>query len=220
MPRWLAAVLLLVLGQAPAAPLPNRLPPVDEAWRDPTLVAFRQQLREVVEARDGAALTRLLYSRIENGLDAERGVRAFRQRWRLDEGGEALWPVLERLLSLGGAFVRSSRGVQFCSPYVFVGFPPELDARVHGVAVGEAVELRRAPRGDGALLRRLNHHLVRVSDWDGVREAGGQVWLEVHTLDGSYGYVRREHVMRPIDYHACFLAMSPGWRLISLLRID
>jgi len=217
--RWPAGVLLLVLlGTVLAAPVPNRLPPVDEAWRDPTLVVFRQQLQEVVRARDDAALMRLLYSRIENGLEAEHGVRAFRRRWQLDDGGEALWPVLERLLSLGGGFVRSSRGVQFCAPYAFVGFPPQLDARAHGVAVGEAVELRRAPRGDAALLRRLSHHLLRVDDWGGVRDAGGQLWLEVRTLDGSHGYVRREQVLAPGDYHACFLAMSPGWRVISLLR--
>ncbi len=221
--RWLLGPgLAMTLGMAVAAPLPARLPPLDEAGRDASLVAFRDRLLAIVLARDAEALLGMVYSRVENGVRAKNGHDEFRRRWRLDEPDSPLWAELEAILRLGGGFVRSSRGVQFCAPYVFTEFPEQLDIYAHAVVMGERVALKRQPRHGGQTARLLNYHIVQVSDWRSVPDDGGAAtaWVKVRTLDGSEGYVRKDKLRSPSDYHACFLAMAPGWRLISLLAAE
>ncbi len=220
--RIAALLILVVLGAGAFAKDASKLLPVDEADRDTTLVAFRDRLLQAVTKRDPDFLRGIVGEGIVNGLKASVGRAEFERRWQVASPDSEVWSALQTILSMGGGFVRSERGVKFCAPYVFTDFPDNLDIYGYGAITASDAVLKARPRRDGATIKALSYDIVKVNDWRSVPDAGGgaEAWIKVTTLDGKDGYVETRVVRSPTDYHACFTKMRNDWEMTSLISGD
>lgn len=195
----------------------KRLLPVDDTYRDATLQEFLDRLRQVVKFREHESLVPFIAPKIVNNKGVPDGAQAFANYWRMDSQDSELWTELSRILSLGGTFLRSNRGVTFCGPYIFTEFPDNLDIFGHGVVIEENVLLKSEPDFGSRTLRTLSYHLVQVKDWRSKADSSGGAWVKVTVLDkGETGYLPKDKIRSPSDYHMCVSQFDKGWLIISL----
>ena len=207
-----------------------KLPPVDEADRDPSFVAFRAKLLEAVEKKDATFVLSILDRSIINSFGGNGGVEEFKEQWKLDQPDSELWTELKTILSLGGSFVKDSGEIsQFCAPYVYStwdrveGKVPELDdAPSYGAIVGDKVALRREPREDSETIATLSYDVVTVDYERSIAESkeGQFAWLNVATVDGKQGFVKQNEFRGPIEYRACFTKTGKEWKMTVLVAGD
>ncbi len=191
---------LAALCALPLLAQTRRLPPVDESARDPSLVAYLAKFRDAVEKMDRGALLPLVDPAIKLGFGGEDGIANFQPDW----------PLLQRLLNLGGAWKAGSYSV----PYVFVKFPDELDPFDYAAVTGTGVWLRERPSADARGLRQLTYDIVKVDEQ-------GEEWWKVETLSGQRGYISARFIASPIGYRAIFQKNPRGeWKLSALLAGD
>lgn len=197
-----------------------RLLPVDESDRDPTLVRFIERLDMAVTHREPERLVELVSSRVYNGKGKDSGIQKFAEYWKVDAIDTEIWSVLEPILKMGGGFVRSEKGVQYCAPYVFTEFPENLDVFDHGAVIEEGAQLMSEPSSSSSLVAMLSYHVIKIHDWRSVpdmNQTPDLFWIKVSTLDGKDGFIRRQEVRSPSEYSACFLQNRRGvWKLSSL----
>ena len=213
--RWFASLALMVVGMAQAA---DQLPPADEGPRDASLVAFRTKLIAAVEKHDVEFLRSIVDPAIAVATPNDGGAKAFFARWQPERADSQFWPLLKNILAMGGAYVRSDDGVQFCAPYVFTHFPSELDVTGHAVLIQKGVSLRRGPALTATSVQTPDYAILKVKDWRSVADQGGDRnanWLKVVGADGGEAYARHDWVRGPNDYHACFLSGDTRWRMVS-----
>ncbi len=201
----------------------HQLLPVDEAGRDLEFIDFRSKMLLAVQNKEPEVFVTLLDQRIFNGLHDKRGMKRFLEKWEPDSIDSELWATMEQILTMGGGFVRSERGVEFCAPYIFSHFPDGLDIFVHGAVVADRVALKKSPADSAKTTRELSYDLIQVLDWVSIpdKEKEGGSWLKVITAKGDKGYVNRRFIRSPSDYSACFLKTKKhGWKLNSLLTSE
>lgn len=209
---------------------PFRLPPVDEASRDPTFAEFRDRLIAAVKARDAKGV-------INSSVDELR--RRF-QRLSLPKSAfagpryeDADWVELEELLSLGGSFT-TTRGsktgrLEFCAPYVYSAYPsPEKLAfiieRLPGrnenpesdpwVILGRHVPGRSAPSEEAAPVVYFSHDLVLAAEARGTPVQ----WQAVYVTDIVQAWLAADQIRSPSDYHACFATIDGRWLMTEFTR--
>ena len=188
----------------PTVPGP-KLAFVDEATRDPLLVAYRNELLAAVHARDAKALAALVDPHIRMSFGDANGPRELERM--LAEGN--LWEELEQVLTLGGTF----REGMFWAPYVYSAFPDTYDAFTTLVIVGDDVPLREKPQRDAPAVATLSRNIVeRVSEEKG--------WSRIKTADGRTGWVEARFVRSPVGYRAGFIKTAKGWRMNAMVAGD
>jgi len=199
----------------------HRLLPVDEAERDLSFVEFRKQLQQTVKSRDPESFVKSVSKQVYTGSDRKRGMSNFVKFWQPEANDSELWPTMDAILSMGGGFVRSDKGVTYCAPYVFTNFPDDLDIFGHGVIIGDKVPLKTAPLHTAQNVTVLSYDLLKVEDWRSVEEKNaGQItnWVKVSTMSDRKGYVDKRMLRSPTDYAACFLfKQKTGWKMVSLI---
>jgi hypothetical protein len=221
---WLIAcgLILLVMPVLGATVEKNqlRLLPVDESDRDPTLIDYLERLQLAIKHREPERLVELVSNQVYNGIGKEEGVRKFAEYWKVDAIDSEIWDVLQPILDLGGGFVRSEKGVQYCAPYVFTEFPVNLDIFDYGAVIVDTTQLMSEPSSSSNLVATLSYHLVKIHDWRSVpdmNQTPDLFWIKVSTLDGQEGFVRRQDIRSPSEYSACFLQNRDGsWKMTSL----
>jgi len=219
--RLLSFCVLVLVAAVCQAESANRLLPADEASRDDSLVQFRHQLHTSVKNRDPETFVQWVSEQVYSGPEKKKGMRNFIKFWQPQDTASELWPTMDRILNMGGGFVRSDKGVTFCAPYVFTNFPDDLDIYGHGAIVADAVPLKSAPLTNAQNNALLSYDLLKIEDWRSIEEktdAETISWMKVSTLDGRQGYVNKQMVRSPTDYAACFLfTPKKGWQLVSLI---
>ena len=210
---------LSILLAVPAAAQITTLLPVDQAAIDPTFITFRGRLLTALVARDTADVLSAFdpAARLSFG-DAPGGPDGVRQMWLGEEHppGEDLWTVLARVVATGS--VRSEAGDVVTAPYVFDGFPQNLDPFGHAAVVGENVRVRVAPRLDSEILDVLTYAVLPVTEW-GV-EGAARRWHKVRLADGREGYVAAEYLWSPINYRVGFQKTDGRWRITFFVAGD
>lgn len=198
----------------------TQLLPVDEGTRDLEFMAFRSKLLEAVTRKEPESFVTMINPRIFNGLQTKRGMKQFMKIWEPESIDSQVWITLEPILKMGGGFIRSERGVEFCAPYTFSHFPDDLNIYAHGVVINDDVPLKASPTVSANTIKKLSFDLIQVIDWISIDDASGGTpsWLRVTTMTGDKGYVDRHFVRSPSDYSACFVRTKyTGWKLDSLL---
>ena len=218
--RWFCVVFAMVHGVVSFAAEDIRLLPEDEAGRDLSLLAFREQLKTVIEKKDAQALVDMLDKNVSISARSRGSKKKFLKFWLPEVKNSELWPTLAAIVDMGGGFVRSERGVKFCAPYVFTNFPAELDIYAHGVVTQDNVPLKAGPSVTAPVKDHLSYHIVAVEDWRSTPDLNTPDvrWLKVKTLGGKEGYVDYRLIRSPSDYSLCFLQRpKTGWKIISLI---
>jgi len=194
--RW---ALIVLLSVAPLLAQTRRLLPVDQSGRDPSLVAYLTKFKASVAKRDRSALVPLIDADVRLSFGSDAGVENFHPDW----------PLLDRLLALGGAWA----GDTFSIPYVFARFPDDLDAFEFAAITGQGVWLRQGPSTDTRGVSRLDYEIVHV-------ESQGDDWWSVTTLQGEHGYVSSRYIHSPVGYRAIFQKQGSEWKMIAFLAGD
>jgi hypothetical protein len=202
---------------APSAPEPPvagvtgpKLTPVDEATKDPTLVAFRDELLAAVRKRDAGAVVALADPKIRTSFGGGGGTADLRKA--LARPG--MWEDLEQLLTMGGKFV----GTSFWAPYVYSAWPDREDAFESLAVIAENVPLRQLADANARAVATLSYDIVQRA-----KPASGNesAWQHVQTADGKTGFVESRSVRSPVGYRAGFLKNADGkWKMNALVAGD
>jgi len=198
------------------APAPNRLCPVDDAAKDPSFDAYRQQLRAAVQQRDEAKLLPLIDPAIRTSFGDGGGIDDFKSSLSRTEGSS--WTVLEKVLSLGGSFRGEGEQASFWAPYVYSNWPESIDPFQYVAAIRKGVFLRTTPAAAA--------HTVGTADWAILELLPADTppstrnWLHVKTADGQEGWVHTSDVHSPVGYRAGFNKMNGQWKMTAFVAGD
>lgn len=194
----------VVTQTAPPAIAGPKLLPVDEAPRDPDLVAYRDQLLDAVRRRDVEALVFASDPNIRTSFGDGGGSNALREMFARPE----MWSELEQVLTHGGTFREGS----FWAPYVYSAWPDSVDAFEWLAVIAKDAALRDAP--NSRAIATLSHDLVqRVAEPEGG-------WQQVKTADGRTGFVEMKFVRSPVGYRAGFNKTDNRWRMTAIVAGD
>jgi hypothetical protein len=192
-------------ADAPAVPeLPSygKARPVDEARRDPLLVAFRDTLLGIAGRKDSAALFAHLAPTIRYSFgDSRGGLAGFFAAWK-KSGSDKLWATLTDVLAHGG---RMQDSASFMAPWTFQALPDSLDAFEYLVVRDSGVAVLAAP-GSDRVMGTLSFDIVRVST-----ERGDSLWRGIRLPDGRTGYAAAEHVRSPVEYRIGLRRFGARW---------
>ena len=239
--RFLVALVVLwttafqdpcfVMGQGHRGFRPLKVYPVDEAKREPSLLAAREALLEAISHGDAEHVKRLIdpssspAAALVDALRVDANQRsAAKDLW--------VWTPLKRALSLGGAFTTTKGAVygrrEFCAPYAYANWPPHwlLDdmrdpdsGSEPWMVIGQGVAVRLAPSIQAPIVSRVSFEVLPVAALSAQDESGADlVWQRVILPDGRHGFVADSLLWGDMDYHVCFANVDGQWRLTKFAR--
>jgi hypothetical protein len=202
-----AALLLLGLAVGPAV-AESKLPPVDEAADDLSLLAFRDGLLDAVRRRDLDYVVDRSEEDISLSSGAPEGLEAFRLLLADAEQGERLWLELEAALEFGGLFQNFD---EFCTPY-FACRPIEFECNCTGhdvvIVVIEDAKVFLEPDERTRLVATLSYDILQILQvFDG--------WVMIELPDGGNGFLRSADYRMAVDYRAHFRQREGRWRIAA-----
>ena len=211
---------------APPASAGPRISLEDESSRDPELAVFMKSLREAVAARDKDRLLAMMSDNIKYTFGIDNGKQGFIKQAQLDTNpaNSPLWPVLDEILSLGGAFINDRL---YFAPNFFVHFPEGYDQFEYLAVIGDGVAVRKSPDPQGAVLTRLSYTVVKVQG--GSQPVGSEVevdgkrygWVPVVLADGRKGYILDKFVRHPLEARLGIGKTDDGkWQIQVLVAGD
>lgn len=189
----------------------RRIPPTDQAARDPKLVAFRNSLVAAAGRRDSAWVRSHLTQEPYSSFSGERTVEAFASHWQLDSPSSPFWKELPAVLRMGGCFTGPS---QFASPYYYALFPNDIDAWEHDVVVRPSAALRAEPAAQSAVIETLRYDIVEIQSHD------EEPWRLVRSASGKLGYVERSALRSPHGARVVIERVEAQWRLSTFIAGD
>lgn len=205
---------------------PIKLLPLDEADKDPSFVDFRTSLLKAAKEHDSRFVLSIVDSQIVNESDGERGIRAFKDQWKIDEPNSRLWETLTIILSMGGSFRTNEESKEFCAPYVTSEWPKVVarlpkgaDPLDYEAIIDKDVPLRSEPNPTAPVVTRMTYDVVKVNTAASTArssETGTTVWVNITTLTGQTGYVLDKSIRGPSDYQACFRKVGRNWLMTQL----
>ncbi|MFD0908804.1 SH3 domain-containing protein [Ruegeria arenilitoris] len=220
-----AALIALFCG--PAWADRQTFPPVDEASQDPTLEAFRADLRAKVAARDLEGVMAATCPEIYTSHGDPDGSETFRANLTIDPETlpeadrrhaatirEDYWRDLETTLAQPGYFDEDG---EFWMPYQWrLTLPAKLDPFTAYFVTGQDVTLRQAPNRGAPILDLISHEVVIVPDYLEEAEYQGVI-----LTDGTRGYVYSDFLWSMVGYRAAFVTSDSGdWQLCTFVAGD
>lgn len=213
---WLRLAGTALVAASHAAPAHAELRPLrpeDQSERDASLQALLGTMREIVRSKDAKALLALMAPDFKVEFDAGKGPTVFRSHWQLDAAGSRVWPVLNRLLALGGTFYSNSL---FALPYVYTRFPHDLDRLDHVVTTGE-IPMRAAANATGARVGVLKDAIVQLASPLTLPAVLADVpFVAVRHPEHGVCYVAGSDVYSPAGHRVFFEKRQGRWRWLSL----
>lgn len=216
-------VLLLALFAMGAAAHAEHLtfPPFDDAGKDPSLKAYRDQLLAAVEQRNLEAVLAMSAPEVMVSFGGEAGREALRG-YLTGHDNEFLWETLERILQEGGGFQEG----EFVAPWTYLYEPPET-MDVYGVAIvaGKNVRLRKSPSTEAPVVRALSYEVVEMPPYDPnrqdtVTDATGREWKLMRTTHGEEGWIASSYLRFLYDFRAGFAKTPQGWQMTFFVAGD
>jgi hypothetical protein len=131
-------------------------------------------------------------------------------------GEHESWTALSDALSLGGSFVERRGRREFCAPYVFSRWPPDIPDDLVGEELPWAIIRRHVavygrPSPTAKIVGRLSYDLVQVLSpvlpYSGYRPE----WIQIRTPDHKTGYVAGRDIRSHEDAHVCFANFGTAW---------
>jgi hypothetical protein len=196
----------------------HRLCPADEGNRDPTFVAFRERLSDALAEKNEARLLELVDPNIRTSFGDGGGIAAFREQWKTAGSESELWPVLGKIINLGGTFRGSGNETSFWAPYVYSSWPETVDAFEHVAAIRAGVPVRERPGEDSNAVTRVDWAILRVVPSGEAPKS--REWLHVRAPGGAEGWVHAGDVHSPVGYRAGFSKRTGEWKLEALVAGD
>lgn len=229
-PKFVLAVLLFATGafgqDKPAKPLavasfkPAKCLPVDEASKDPSFVAFRNQLMRAIRRRDLAFVRSIVSPGIRFSFGGDEGIKRFEELWNIESPKSKFWKELHEVLRLGGTFgyAQAPSKDTFWAPYVFSRLEGDsLEVFVQRAVIGQNVRVRTAPSKNASILTTLSYDVVHAI---GDEAEEGSSWSKIQLPDGRSGYVLNTLLRSSVDYRAAFTKMDGKWMMTLFVAGD
>lgn len=211
----LIPVLAIALICGPALADRQSFPPLDEADRDPSLVAFRDNLLANVEARDIEAVIASACADIYLSHGGEGGPEELRANLAPDqESQQDYWAALQTTLSQPGYF--DDQG-EFWMPHQWqITLPADLDPTIAYFVTGENVSLRQGASSDMPVLALISHEVVLIPQFQPDAD-----YQRVLLTDGTPGFMHRDFLWSMTGYRAALVKSGTGeWQLCSFVTGD
>ena len=205
------ALTLALLVSAPAAALPDRLPPIDQCSGDAGFSEFQAELKRVTATRNKDAFLALLADDVTVDFGGGSGRGEFAKIWSFDPGEhDNLWQWLDRMIAMGCARVNDVR--------VIPSLIEQIDSQDEGWLVSRLVlpgaQLFREP-GDGSTANP-------VSSWTVVEatNTSGDLWTGVRLPDGRKGWVSDDALYEPLGYRMVIERRGLKWAITAFVAGD
>ena len=189
------------------------LRPIDEAVSRPDFLAFRNELKAVVERRDSAELLAVVHREIKTSFGGDDGVAEFKDVWKIESKESKIWDELRTVLALGGSFDEDGA---FIAPYVFSRWPKSVDGFEYVAVIGSKVRIRATPNSTAPIVDTVSHSLLKSTG----PVAESTTWVPVSLPDGKAGFVDRRYIRSPIDYRAIFKRIDGRWQMTMFIAGD
>jgi hypothetical protein len=192
----------------------RKLTPMDEASRDPGLTALLGKVRGLASAHDSQGLEALMLPAFRAEFDAPKGPAGFHRTWHPESPSTTLWPMLDRLFSLGGTFYSETL---FALPYVYTHFPDELDPLGYVVSVKAGTRLLEKPGKDAKTVGKLDYAIIPLAQrlQPPVMITSGS-YFEVKVPRSGRCFVVEADIYSPAAHRAFFEKRGGRWQWISL----
>jgi hypothetical protein len=202
----------------------RKLPPVDEASKDPTFKTFRDALIDAVKRKDTQYILGVLAPDILNDFGGGNGIQNFKSKWRLGKTEESkLWAELDTVLSMGGSFRVDEGKKTFWAPYVYSAWPDDFDcgedAQCYAVT-GDHVNARREPSSTAPIVASLSYDIVKSKIEDTGSKKTPEGWTKVIVPGGGTGYVATRFLRSQLDYRAGFAKVKGKWLMTAFIAGD
>ena len=213
---WLQLVTTAVVAPSYASPAETDLRvlrPEDQSTRDKLLQSLLGSMKSIVRRKDSTALCALMARDFKVEFDVGKGPDVFRRQWGSETSTSAVWPVLDRLLTLGGTFYSDSL---FAAPYVYTRFPYDLDRLSHVVATGD-VTVYAKPNLASARVGMLKHAIVPLATpLTPPAMLCQQPFVAVQHPELGLCYLGGTDVYSPVGHRAFFEKRQGRWHWLSL----
>ncbi|WP_299660728.1 SH3 domain-containing protein [uncultured Ruegeria sp.] len=219
------ALALLLCG--PAFAQRQSFPPVDQAERDPDLLAFRADLLAKITAQDTESVVAAACPGIYLSHDSKGGPDEFRLNLtvppevlgeefkdEVDELREAYWSNLQNTLSQPGYF--DDQGEFWMPAHWQIALPASLDPFTAYFVAAERVTLRQTPSRSGAIVGLISHEVVIVPDYQ-----PDETYQKVRLTDGTTGHMHSDFLTSMVGYRAALVKSDTGdWQLCTFVTGD
>ncbi len=198
----------------------GKLYPFDEAPKDANFLKFRQQLYNIVRAKNVNRFLAFVPEKLHFSFGEDTKKESFIKYWKLDTApnDSDMWKEFAMCLELGGSFSSYQNKKRYGAPYVYMLEVFE-DVFFEGVVIGDNVRLREKPSSDAKIVGSLSWDHVKIENEDNATKEtiNGEenYWLKLKTLKGEKGYAYGKYVRTPIDYRIGFIEEEPGKWMIE-----
>jgi hypothetical protein len=212
----------------------KQYPPRNDVGHDPTLEKFINNVLQAIEKKDETYLISVLDKDVTFAFDGEGGIKAFEETYQLNNDSSSIWPLLKRVIGLGGVFLHDEadeRGkYQFVFPYVYdLELNIDDDYYSIGVITGKNVNLREKPDTKSVVKTQLTYDVIWYLYGDeygetqsGTNEFGEPEWYLIETYDRkNRGWVNWRYVYSPVGYRLFLYKNDKGiWKISAFLAGD
>lgn len=207
-------------------------PPIDDSRKEPGLAEFVENLKVVAAKHDTTGLRKMLDVNVQTTWDGDNTIASFWDSWALGQSADSsmLWPILDRVLSLGGAYDKQAKAdsrFAFVFPYVSTVSLEDPDQYSStGVITGKDVNFRDRPAMNEPIIGKLSYDVVQFAlDVDGLYITSGQnvvgepEWYCIEK-DGNRGWVFWQYIYAPIDWRLYLAKINGKWKVTCLIAGD
>jgi hypothetical protein len=214
----------------PYKPVPIRLPP---PLNDASFESFRQQLAQIAQKKDRAALARLVAANFfwvpEDADVADKGksgIDNLAKALSLDGSDAPGWEALAAYAAEASVMPDPQRKGVFCAPAdpTFdekaadeLANETHTDASDWAFPLRDGIEVRATAKQDAPVVDKLGMYLVRVLSDDSPLNAVMATSVKVMTPAGKVGYVPIETILPLGGEQLCYLKEPGGWKIAGFL---
>lgn len=193
----------------------NKFPPSDESGRTPELSKFVIELKEIIKNKDSGKLLEIVHPEIKFDFDEGIGIERFKKNWKPEDRNSRLWPILNKIVGLGGVFNKNRKETfyDFVFPYVnTVDLEDGDDYFTTLVITNKDVNVREMPDLNSRIVGQLTYDVVTYD-----YEKSEEQWYFIQTADKKIsGYINSDFAYSPVDYRM-FLTREKGKWMISCI---
>jgi len=205
----LLTISVLVFGQN------NKFPPKDESTKTPELNKFVNELKDIIKKKDSEKLLAIVHPEIKFDFDEGIGIEKFKKNWKLEDENSSLWPIMNKIVQLGGAFNknRTETFYDFVFPYVNTVDLKDGDDYFRTLVItNKGVNVREKPDVNSKLIGQLTYDIVTYD-----YEKNVDKLYFIQTVDKKIsGYINSNFAYSPVDYRM-FLTKEKGKWMISCI---
>jgi SH3 domain-containing protein len=232
--KYLILLIIISLSHISLFAQNPTFPPQDETYLDSGLNAFVKNLLVAIDKRDKHFLNDALDFYVVSSVDSRGGLDDFKRTWSPEQDSSLMWPLMKRVIELGGVFLHDtadqSGRYQFVFPYVY-NMPLDIEDDYFniGVITGKNVNLRSGPDTASPIKSKLTYDVVWYVLEDlagetqsGTNRFGDPEWYMVETYDRSQrGWVNWQYVYSPTGPRLFLYETKKGeWKISAFVSGD